>query len=161
VPYLVQVSVADAGNYSAATSFHAAIAYVAPTLYVDGASSSDQGDTYVLSLDAAVYGNAGIGTWTVNWGDNTSDTVDPSAGYAEHEYDTPGSYSITAGTSDGITSLNTNASPTAVTVSEVQPVLQVDGPPTLNEGDEAQITLTSACVGDNYVSRCTYRRTLW
>jgi hypothetical protein len=69
---------------------------VLPTLFVVGDDTVEMklnGDAYALTLSATDPGNDQIVSWTVNWGDGTTDNFgsDP---FPTHFYDHPGSYTI-------------------------------------------------------------------
>ncbi len=125
------------------------VAEVAPTLELTGADGSAEGAVYTLGLAATDPGDDVISRWIVNWGDGTTDTVDAPAANLEHVFADDGTATIVATAIDG-DGLYT-ASRT-VNVANVDPVLSVSGPATVNEAEAFTLTLAAADPGDDSLS---------
>lgn len=97
---------------------------VPPVLTVKGATTGQEGSTYVLDLDAHDVGKDVLKTWEVDWGDNTVSrfTVDPASPdgnrlVVNHVYADNGVYAITVKATDNNGSYQTSGP--QVTVSNV------------------------------------------
>ena len=101
------------------------VSNVAPTVQISGPAEIDEGDGYTLSLAATDPGDDSIITWTIDWGDGTSDTVPGSADEVFHIYaDDSGAgtfqINVTAEDEDG-----SYQADTTVTVNNVAPVSSI------------------------------------
>lgn len=104
-----------------------AVANVAPTLSVTGAASINEGDGYVLNLAAADPGDDSIVSWTIDWGDGTSDTVPGNVDSAVHAYADDsgnGTFQIVATATDDDGQYSASLE---VSVNNVAPQVALDG----------------------------------
>lgn len=79
----------DAGLVAADITLSVSVTDVAPTLFAAGSTTVDQGARYSLQLSAGGVGRNGPVTWTVNWGDGTTEVFGPVTGptlEVEHVY---------------------------------------------------------------------------
>src|SRR5439155_23128794 len=88
------------GTYDAANTVAVTVAHVTPTLTLAGAVAGDPLAPYTLNLSSS---NAGtISSWTINWGDGTSQSVNGNPGSVTHTYPlVHRSYTISAQATDG------------------------------------------------------------
>jgi uncharacterized delta-60 repeat protein len=73
----------------------------APVLVVSPLTLSAQGsvnesDIYSLGLSADGMGSDAVSGWTVSWGDGTSSSVSGGQAVAQHQYDGPNTYTVSA-----------------------------------------------------------------
>ena len=118
----------DDGAEVTADSKTASVTWAQATLSLDGDSTLNEGDTYVLSISSDDPDLDASGTWTVDWGDGTdADTFTGNPQEAAHTYvdNAADPYVITVTADDGT---HDSASATQeVTVQDVPPVLTVAG----------------------------------
>lgn len=97
---------------------------VAPTITISGASSTDEGSTYSLTLDVITDPGADIvAAYIVHWGDGSSDSYTGN-GIQTHTYaDGPNNYFITVDLTDEDGTFLDRANPLSVTVDNVAPTL--------------------------------------
>lgn len=113
---------------------------VAPTINLSGSSQTDQGTAYGLTLGAITDpGPDTVTSWTVNWGDGTSETFD-SGGLKTHVYAATGQMNISVDLidEDGI---HQSAGTHVVNVSDIGPTIELTGPDQVNEGSAYSLTL--------------------
>ena len=88
--YQVVATAADSRKNSiAANPIDVVVSTVAPTLSFSGPTSTFANSSYTLSLAASAVDAAGLGAWTINWGDGTTSTAAGGAATATHVYATP------------------------------------------------------------------------
>jgi hypothetical protein len=93
---------------------------VAPTLIIDGAPEVNEGSPYTLTLFKSDPGADTVTSWTINWGDGSSDTVPGPTTSFSHVYADGAAtrtISVTAKDEDG----TWNATPKTITVNNVAP----------------------------------------
>ncbi len=83
-----------------ANAIAVAFAAAAPGLSISGPSSLATGSPYTLALSADEPADAAVTGWSIDWGDNTSDTAPGDAASATHTYAAIGQYTITATATD-------------------------------------------------------------
>src|SRR4030095_13333933 len=110
-------------------SFGVTVNNVAPTIGVSGATSVNEGATYTVTLGAVTDpGQDTVTSYTVNWGDGSSDSYS-TAGDKTHVYaDGPNSYTITVDLTDEDGTFLDRANPLSVTVANVAPAVAFTGP---------------------------------
>jgi hypothetical protein len=74
------------GTYDAANTVTVSVANVAPTLSLSGVAVSDPSSPYTLNLSSLNGGTGGISSWTITWGDGTSQTVSGNPSSVTHTY---------------------------------------------------------------------------
>jgi hypothetical protein len=84
-------------------------------------------------------------SWTVDWGDCYTDTLDGNASYAWHIYNAPGVYTVTA-TSENINSYSSYGNNISITV---EPYAYIQGPDTVVYHDPNYCNIINTC-GANY-----------
>jgi hypothetical protein len=141
----VTVTATDGDGESSTTSFLLTVNNVAPTLTISGNASVAEGSTYTLHLASGDPGADTISSWTINWGDGSTQTVGGLPSAATHVYaDGPNGYTITATASDEDGTYNANS--LAVSVSNVAPTItSLTGPAS---GVRGQPRRFSATFGD-------------
>src|SRR5207248_889491 len=93
--YTVTVKVTDEDGSSGSASFLVTVTNVPPTLALAGAASADEGAGYTLGLSSSDPGQDTIQSWTINWGDGVTQTVNGNPSSASHTYaDGPNGYTI-------------------------------------------------------------------
>src|SRR5262249_15852433 len=74
---------------------------LAPTITLNAGATANVGALYTVSFGAVFPGDETATGWTVNWGDNTPNTMLPSdASMATHTYTTVGNYMVVASVTD-------------------------------------------------------------
>jgi PKD repeat protein len=124
-PYIVTVTVTDDDGGVGVQTLNVLVANVPPTVTVSGPGDGVRGQTLTFSLGAAdpspVDQAAGF-TFTIDWGDGSSETAaGPSGLTLDHIYTASGTYTVTvtAADKDGATSAAATRS-VAVTAVELQ-----------------------------------------
>lgn len=125
------------------------------SVFFTGAAVTNEGASYTLTLNNT--NDPDIGTvlsWSIDWGDSTSDVFVGAAGVINHTYlDGPGSYSIT-GTVTTTLGTYTVQIPLAVTVNNVAPtIVSAIAPTTASEGQTVTVDvdfIDPAGTNDNY-----------
>ncbi|MDA8745011.1 PKD domain-containing protein [Rubripirellula amarantea] len=129
---------------------------VAPQIAISGPDSVAEGVTYTLNLGAIT--DPGVDTvfsWTVNWGDGTSDTY-TEGGDVQHTYtdDTPSAL-ITVGLEDE-DGIHEAANTITVEVTNTAPSIELTGDATVLEGSTYSLALSEIIdLGDDTVSLVT------
>src|SRR6202042_1169332 len=119
------------GTYSAGNTVAVTVNNIAPTLAISGASSTNEGSAYTLSLSSSDPGADTISQWTINWGDSTQ-VVSGHPARVSHTYaDGTANYMIsaTATDEDGTYAAGNTV---AVTVNNVAPTLAISGGASVN-----------------------------
>jgi hypothetical protein len=139
--YTITVSVSD-GTASGSDTATATVNNVPPTIALTGAASVNEGASYSLTLgDITDPGTDTVTSWTVNWGDSTSNTYS-SGGEKTHTYaDGPATPTITVGLVDE-DGTHLSAGTKSITVNNV--------PPTIG-AFTATGTTAAACLAGNTV----------
>src|SRR5262249_57152362 len=131
----VAVDISDEdGTGAKAGSLAVTVDNVAPTVSLSGATNVNEGATYTLTIGAVTDpGQDTVTSYTVHWGDGSSDTYS-TAGDKTHTYaDGPNSYTITVDLTDEDGTF-TNAGSLGVTVDNVAPTIALCGATHVNEG---------------------------
>src|SRR5262249_3074097 len=100
--YTITVARTDeVGTFTNAGSLGVTVDNVAPTVALSGASNVNEGATYTVTIGAVTDpGQDTVTSYTVHWGDGSSDTYS-TAGDKTHTYaDEPNSYTITVDLTD-------------------------------------------------------------
>jgi len=69
--YTISATATDEDGTYAANTFGMTVNNVAPTLTVSGASTTDEGSVYTLTLGSSDPGDDAISSWEIDWGDGT------------------------------------------------------------------------------------------
>jgi hypothetical protein len=133
----------DVSTYNAGNSITVAVAHVAPTLTLSGASTVNEGSAYTLGLSSSDP-NHTISSWLINWGDGSTSNVAGNPSSASHTYATgPHSYTITATATDDVSTYSAGNS-INVTVAHVAPILTLSGASTVSEGSVYTLGLSAS-----------------
>ena len=153
--YTISATATDEdGTHSAGNTVSVAVANVAPTVAISGASSVSEGSSYTLNLSSSDPGADTITQWTINWGDSIQ-VVSGNAASVSHTYaDGTSNYviSATATDEDGTYSAGNTVS---VTVNNVAPTLAISGAATVNEGSTYTLNLSSSDPGADTIAQWT------
>jgi Ca2+-binding RTX toxin-like protein len=132
------------GTFSALSTVGVAVANVAPTLVISGASTTDEGAVYMLNLSSSDPGADVITGWTIDWGDGIVENIAGNPATLTHTYadgGNPGTnYTILASATDEDGTFDANL--LAVTVLNVDPTADAGGP--YLTFDDTSITLTGS-----------------
>jgi choice-of-anchor A domain-containing protein/RHS repeat-associated protein len=142
--YTVRLTVTDDDGGSVTTTSSLAVANVARTPSITGASTTNEGSTYTLSLTPGTDPGAdSVTSWLINWGDGNTQTITGNPSTATHVYaDGSSTYTISASVTDedGTYSANT----LSLTVNNVAPTVAISGAATVNEGSQYTLTLSAS-----------------
>lgn len=144
--YTVTVDLIDEdGTWSAAGSRALTVTNLAPTLSLSAASYLMEGTPYLVTLGNWV--DPGVDTVSalrINWGDGQSSTIAasslPANRVLSHNYALIGQYNVSVDLTDE-DGTHLLAGSTAVTVSDVAPLLSLSAPSTVAEGQTFALTL--------------------
>jgi plastocyanin len=114
-----------------------------PTAGISGASTVPISNSYTLNLAAAGFGLDTVGSWTVNWGDGVSQTLQGNPSAATHSFGVAGNYSITATAHDGASSYSSNS----VAVNVPAPSFALSGAAAVNQNASYTIQLSASDAG--------------
>jgi uncharacterized delta-60 repeat protein len=120
---------------------------VAPRLTISGASQSNEGSAYTLTLGPASDPGADtVSQYVIHWGDGTTSVVNasdlPADRSVQHTYaDGPNSFAITVDLVDEDGSYANRANPLSVQVNDVAPRITISGSGNVNEGSPYTLTL--------------------
>ncbi len=89
----------DDGTYSAGNTIAVTANSVPPTITLSGPAAVNELSAYTLSLSAIEPSQDAITSWTINWGDGTTQTVNGNPSTVTHTY-AEGNYSISAKATD-------------------------------------------------------------
>lgn len=99
----------------------------APTFNISGASTVNEQAVYTLSLSSNDAGHA-VKSWTINWGDGNTQTIDGNPNSAAHTYVAgPHGYTITASATDDTGAAYPAAKAQAVSVLHAPPLASISG----------------------------------
>src|SRR5262249_36642001 len=150
------LTVTDNSGATASASFTVTVGNVPPTLTLAGAGAVAEGAAYTLQLAASDPGQDTIDHWTVHWGDGAVQTVAGNPPPVPHAYaDGPNSYTLsaTATDADGTWAAGNTV---GVSVTNVAPVLPLEGAAHVDEGSPYVLTLGAVTdPGQDTVSRYT------
>lgn len=128
-------SYGDIGQYSVSGT----IVSSAPSVFVSGAASVNEGSPFTLNLAASHYGHT-FTAWSVDWGDGSVDTIMGNPSTATHTYaDGPNAYVIHATATDDTGTYA--AADESVTVNNVAPTININGSSTATDGVAYSFTL--------------------
>lgn len=141
--YTVQASATDnVGTYSAGNSVAVSVAHVPPTLSISGAATVNEGSLYTLSLSGSDLHT--IQSWSINWGDGTTQTVTGNPSSATHTYAAgPNAYTISAHATDNAGTYAAGNS-VAVSVQHVAPTLSISGAASVNQESAYTLSLNGS-----------------
>ena len=128
--------------------------YTVPVADATGASSTNEGATYTLTLSVSGGGDGGdtITGWTINWNDGSAvQTLTTNAASATHVFPDGSHSSSVIATAIGAYGTYA-ADAVAVTVNNVAPTLTISGPSSVNKGSTYTLSLGSSDVGTDTVS---------
>ncbi len=128
---------------------------VAPTLTLSGDDSVDEGSTYTLNLSSFDPGDDTIQKWTINWGNGNIEEFIGNPASVTHTYadgDNDYTISATATDEDGTFAAGNTL---AISVNNVAPTLEIDGPASVNEGATYTLNLSSFDPGDDAITSWT------
>src|SRR5439155_19489332 len=129
--FTIRASATDEDGTYAAAPRDVTVNNVAPTVTIGGASQVDVGDSFTLNLSAANDPGADtIASWTVNWGDGATQTVDGNPSSLTHLYANPSKYTVSATTTDEDGTYPSNS--IQVEVRTLVPVPTLSGNPAVN-----------------------------
>jgi Ca2+-binding RTX toxin-like protein len=96
--YSVTVTITSSAGGSDIEVYSITVGNVAPTLAINGASTTNEGATYTLNLSEFDPGDDTVTSWTINWGDSTQVVMGNPASVTHVYADDTGSssYTITA-----------------------------------------------------------------
>ena len=146
----------SSGTFNAGNTVAVAVANVAPTLAISGASTVNEGAVYTLNLASSDPGADTITKWTINWGDGSAvQTVNGNPTSVTHTFaDGPGTRTISATATDEDGTFNAGNTVT-VTVGNVAPTLAISGASTVNEGAVYTLNLASTDPGTDTITKWT------
>ena len=141
--YTVQASVTDnVGTYSASSTVAVSVAHVTPSVAISGAASVNEGSVYTLGLTGSDLHT--ILSWSVNWGDGSTQTVNGNPSSVTHTYAAgPNSYAIHASATDNVGTYAA-ANTVAVSVLHVTPSFSISGAASINEGSVYTLGLSAS-----------------
>ena len=85
-PYTVQVTVTDEDNASTSAAVTLNVNTVNPTLTLSGPSTGNPESPYTLNLSASSPNGDPVTSWTINWGDGTTEPVSGNPNSVAHTY---------------------------------------------------------------------------
>ena len=132
-----------------AAPFSVNVLNVEPTIVISGASSTNEGSVYSLTLGAVTDpGTDTITNYRVNWGDGSFTDYATTAGLKTHTYDDgPNNWNITVDITDEDGTFVDQANPLAITVDNVAPTVSLFGPTSANSGETKHYTFTTSDPG--------------
>jgi Ca2+-binding RTX toxin-like protein len=131
------------GTFAASSTVDVAVANVAPTLVISGASTTDEGAVYTLGLSSSDPGVDVITGWTIDWGDGHVENIIGNPADATHTYadgNVGSNYTILASATDEDGTFAANS--LAVLVLNVDPTADAGGP--YLTFDDTSITLAGS-----------------
>lgn len=139
--YSIQATATDdTGTYAAGAPQAVSVLHVPPTLSISGGSSVNEGSTYTLGLSSSDPGHA-VGSWTINWGDGSVQSISGNPSSATHVYATgPRSWTISATATDDVGAYAAGNT-VGVAVNDVPPTIALTGPQNVNEGSPYALNL--------------------
>jgi hypothetical protein len=143
----IQATAVVNGNTFAAAPKTVTVTDVAPTVSISGAATSAEGAVYTVTFGAIVDpGKDTLGSWVIDWGDGTTQSLAAALSTASHVYaDGPSAYVIQlSGTDEDGTHLAGSA---AVNVTDVAPVIGLGGTGVGSVGTAYVLTLSTGDVG--------------
>ena len=139
--FVITASVTDEDGTYVANDHTVTVLNVAPERTIDGDDTVDEGSPFTLNLFAG--NDPGVDTiasWTIDWGDGTTETISGNPNLAVHTYaDGPNQFTITASVTDEDGTYVANDH--VVTVLNVAPERSIDGEDTVNEGSPFTLDL--------------------
>jgi 6-phosphogluconolactonase (cycloisomerase 2 family) len=151
--YLVRLRVTDDQGLIAETTRTLTVVPGTTTLMLSGAPTVRLFDTYTLALQANDPNAKGLATWTIFWGDGTTQVVSGAATSVTHVYSNPGPFTINGTAVDQEGGAVTLPNPVSVTVKSF-PKANAGGAYTISEGQS--LTLNGAGSFDPDGSTLTY-----
>jgi|GEM_PF-1839254 len=137
--YTITVTATDEdGSYTATKGV--AVSNVAPTITLTGNAAVDEFSVYTLGFSVADPGDDTVASWTIDWGDGSTQNLAGAANSATHRYLDDGNYTITVTATDED---GTVSATRTVTVNNVAPIPVLVGAGTTQE---TGYTLTVASV---------------
>ncbi len=131
--YTIRAGVIDEdGLHVSPRTLAVGVDLVAPTLMIGGAASVTEGSVYTLSLSAVDPVNRPVRSWTVTWGDGTTETVQGNPAAMIHTYANNGLVTIRATATNGEGTFSANA--LNVSVTDASPAPTVSGVDSTTEG---------------------------
>lgn len=137
-----------------ATSDNAQTVSIAPipTPTVTGDASVDEASLYFVDLASSANPSAdGITSWSIDWGDDATDTLDGNPDFAAHSYASAGTYTISATATNPAGTYS--ASDKTITVNQVDPAPVITGDSSVDEGSTYTLSLDAGEPGSEGVSR--------
>ena len=150
--YTISASATDEDGTWSANTKALSVLNVTPTLGLSGGSppSVTEGSTVTLALSSSDPGADTIGSWSINWGDGSIQSIVGNPTSASHVYGDNGIYNITASATDED---GTYSSPGAfVTVLNVAPTLSIGSPAPINEGSSLSLNLSHSDPGQDTIA---------
>ncbi|HEV8607732.1 MAG TPA: PKD domain-containing protein [Tepidisphaeraceae bacterium] len=142
---------ASSGSYS--TTKNITVNNVAPTLTLGGAASANEGSLYSLNLSSSDVAPDTIASWRIIWGDGNIQTITGNPSSITHTFADNGPYTITATATDEDGAYS--ASGKSVTISKVDPILNLSGNGTVNQGAPYSVGFSITDPGADTVSSWT------
>jgi hypothetical protein len=141
--YTVQASETDnVGTYATSSTVAVSVAHVTPSVAISGAASVNEGSIYTLGLAGSDL--HAILTWSVNWGDGNTQTVNGNPSSVTHTYAAgPNSYTIHASATDNVGTYAAGNT-VAVSVLHVTPSFSLSGAASINEGSAYTLGLSAS-----------------
>jgi RHS repeat-associated protein len=146
--YTITATVTNDDGTFASNSLPVTVTNVPPTVTIQGPASSPEGQVYTLNLSSVDNTQSAVDddrptSWTVNWGDGTTDTIQGNPSTAAHTYvDGPNNFTISAAATNDDGMFASNMLP--VTVLNVPPTVSISGAAASNEGAPYTLNLSYA-----------------
>ena len=144
----ISVDITDEdGTHVDAGTLGIAVNNVAPTVDLSGDPDVDEGSSYSLTIGAVTDpGTETIASYTVNWGDGSSETISAAdlasqGGVVTHTYadgDATPTISVDITDEDGT---HVDAGTLGITVNNVAPTVDLSGDPDVDEGSSYSLTI--------------------
>ncbi len=146
--YTVTLTVTDDDTGSVTTTALTTVTNVAPTLVISGATNTNEGSSYSLTLGSVTDpGTDTVSSYIVNWGDGLSNTYTTN-GAKNHIYaDGSNTRAITVNLIDEDGTFLNRANAFNVLVDNVAPMLAISGPSVVNQGTPYVLGLASSDPG--------------
>ncbi len=136
----------NVGTYAAGNIQAVLVTHVPPTLAISGPGTTVEGTAYTLGLSATDQGHA-IVSWTIDWGDGTTESVMGKPASVQHTYAIgPNSHTIVATATDDVGTYSAGNT-LAVLVTHVPPTLAISGPEAAVEGSAYVLNLSASDPG--------------
>jgi len=152
--FTITATATDEDGTFASNAIDVTVNNVAPTLTISGDPTTNEGDSYLLTLASSDPGQDTIQSWTIDWGDGAIENYVGDIAEAEHTYvDGPAVHTITATATDEDGTFASNS--LVVSVANVAPTLSISGDSEIEVGDTYLLTLASSDPGQDTIQSWT------